>query len=302
MKKEREFNSVQIKSDSFNKIIKFEELKVLPNLDNVKKYLLCPTPGCKAKLIWVNARQPYLKALHNEDHDPKLYSHYREKGVPYHRPSQRTVRVNLPGNVILSRLDKLASSALPSSNSKNRKKSKNSKPRKVKHKTNTDVQKITAHGQLSDSSNAVSTSEINTRIGRRQINTITNKDIGLSFQMSGQVQKIEQDPTSKTFKITIKEDNAILELSLDKEYFAKETSYKNQHVYDYILDKFSTIQGPVGVGYLALITAVSTNSVAAKLTRDRSIKFFLWDKSNRRRRHYTPLELANKLKKDDQSN
>ena len=119
--------------------------------------------------------------------------------------------------------------------------------------------------------------------------------------MSGQAQKIEQDPTSKAFKITIKEDEAILELSLDTNYFAKESSYKNQHVYDYILDKFSTIQGPLGVGCLALITAVSTTSVAAKLTRDRSIKFFLWDASNRRR-HYTPLELADKLKKDDQSN
>ena len=79
MEKEREFDSVQIKSDSFNKVIKFEELKVLPNLNDVKQYLLCPTPGCNAKLIWVNARQPYLKALHNEDHDPKLCSHYREK-------------------------------------------------------------------------------------------------------------------------------------------------------------------------------------------------------------------------------
>lgn len=301
MKKEREFNSVQIKSDSFNKVIKFEELKVLPNLNNVKQYLLCPTPGCKAKLIWVNARQPYLKALHNEDHDPMLCSHYREKGAPYHRSSQRTVQVNLPGNAILSRLDRLASSALPSNNPKKRKKSKNSKSRKVKHKTNIDAQKVSTHGQLSDSSNAVSTSEINTRIGRRQINAITNKDIGLSFQMSGQAQKIERDPTSKAFKITIKEDEAILELSLDTNYFAKESSYKNQHVYDYILDKFSTIQGPLGVGCLALITAVSTTSVAAKLTRDRSIKFFLWDASNRRR-HYTPLELADKLKKDDQSN
>lgn len=301
MEKEREFDSVQVKSDSFNKVIKFEDLKVLPNLNDVKQYLLCPTPGCNAKLIWVNAKHPYLKALHNEDHDPKLCSHYREKGAPYHRSSQRTIQVNLPGNAILSRLDRLASSALPSNNPKSRKRGKNSKARKARHKTDTNTKKISTHGQLSDSSSAVSTSEISTRIGRRQINAITNKDIGLPFQMSGQAQKIEQDPTSKAFKITIKEGKAILELSLDNEYFTKEPSYKNQHVYDYILDKFSSIQGPLGVGYLALITAVSTNSVAAKLTRDRSIKFFLWDKSNRRR-HYTPLELADKLKKDDQSN
>ena len=71
MEKEREFDSVQVKSDSFNKVIKFEDLKVLPNLNDVKQYLLCPTPGCNAKLIWVNAKHPYLKALHNEDHDPK---------------------------------------------------------------------------------------------------------------------------------------------------------------------------------------------------------------------------------------
>ena len=55
MEKEREFDSVQVKSDSFNKVIKFEDLKVLPNLNDVKQYLLCPTPGCNAKLIWVNA-------------------------------------------------------------------------------------------------------------------------------------------------------------------------------------------------------------------------------------------------------
>ena len=144
MEKEREFDSVQIKSDSFNKVIKFEELKVLTNLNDVKQYLLCPTPGCNAKLIWVNARQPYLKALHNEDHDPKLCSHYREKGAPYHRSSQRTVQVNLPGNAILSRLDRLASSALPSSNPKSRKKGKDSKSRKARHKTNTDNYPIQA--------------------------------------------------------------------------------------------------------------------------------------------------------------
>ena len=137
MEKEREFDSVQVKSDSFNKVIKFEDLKVLPNLNDVKQYLLCPTPGCNAKLIWVNAKHPYLKALHNEDHDPKLCSHYREKGAPYHRSSQRTIQVNLPGNAILSRLDRLASSALPSNNPKSRKRGKNSKSRKARHKTDT---------------------------------------------------------------------------------------------------------------------------------------------------------------------
>lgn len=296
---EKEFDSAQIKNDSLNKIINFEDLKSLPNLSEIKQSLFCPTPGCNAKLIWVNAKHPYLKALHNEDHDPERCPHYHKKGAPYHRASPRTVLVNLPGNAILTRLDRLASSALPSNNPNPHKKNKHSKSQKVKHKTSTDTTKTSIHGQLSDASNAVSTSKIQTRIGRRQINAITNKDIGLSFQIAGQVQKIEQDPNSRTFKITIKEDKSTLKLILDNNYFTKEPSYQNQHVYDYILDKFSTIQGQLGVGCLALITAISTNSVIAKLTRANSIMFFLWNKSNQRG-HYTPLELADKIKKDDQ--
>lgn len=297
---EKEFESAQIKSNSLNKVTKFEELKILPNLNEVKQFLFCPTVGCNAKLIWVNAKQPYLKALHNEDHNPDVCSHYRKKGAPYHRPSQRTVLVNLSGNAILSRLDRLASSALPSSNHTIHKKSKNSKSRKVKHKTNTDSDKVSIHGQLSDLNNAVSTSKIRTRIGRRQINAITNNDIGQSFQIAGQIQKIEQNLDSQTFKITIKEDKVTLELILGNDYFSKEPSYKDQHVYDYIADKFSTIQDPLGVGCLALIITVSTNLVTAKLTRANSIKFFLWDAHNHRK-HYTPLELADKIKKDDQT-
>lgn len=298
---EKEFESAQIRSNSLNKVLKFKDLQALQNLSEIKQDLFCPTLGCNAKIIWVNATHPYLKSLHNEDHDPNICSHYRKKGSPYHRSSQRTVPVNLPGTMILARLDRLASDALPSNSSRHRKKSKHSRTQKFSHKTHTDTNKVSTHGQLSNLSNASLTSKIPTRIGRRQINAITNNDIGLSFQIAGQVQRIEQDLSNQVFKIIIKDGKAVLELILDDNYFAKEPSYKNQHVYDCLQKGFSTIQGPLGVGFLALITAVSTNSIVAKLTRANSIKFFLRDTPNHRR-HYTPLELATKIKKDDQTN
>lgn len=299
MAKEKEFDFVEIKSDSFNKVIKFEELKALQNLNKIKQFLFCPTPGCSAKLIWVNAKQPYLKALHNKDHNPDVCPHYREKGVPYRRSSQRTVLVNLPGNAILARLDRLASSALPLNNNQPHKKDHSSKSRKTTHKIKTDSNKISTHGQLSDLSNAIQTSKIHTRISRKQINAITDKDVGSTFQIAGQVQKFEQVHNSQEFKITIQENKVTLKLILDNDYFTKEPSYQQQHVYDCISNNFLKIQGPLGIGCLALIISVSTNLVIAKLTRANSIKFFLWDTSNHRR-HYTPLLLANKIKKDDQ--
>lgn len=296
----REFNSVLIKNDVIKQVIDFDELKNSPDLTSIKHSLYCPIKDCDAKLIWVNAKHPYLKSAHNEDHNPSKCPHYREKGVPFHRPSQRSIPVNLPPDGILARLDRLAPHALPSNKKKVKKNNKHASRREA-HKIDTDVKRITVHGQLSDSSTAILTSKIPTRIQIRQINSITDKDIGSTFQIFGQIKQIDYIESKQVFHILISSNHSNLLLILGKKYFVKESTYKNKHVYEYILANYSSLRGPIGIGCLPIITNINDNKVViGELTRAHSIKFFCWDEKYEKRHHYTPLEFADKLKKDDQ--
>lgn len=89
--------------DSSGKLISFKIIKNSKNLDKLRYELTCPTKNCKAKLSYVAAGKPYLKARNKSRHSS--FCRYQNDEVEYRKKQRRKLLVSLDENSVYSRLD-----------------------------------------------------------------------------------------------------------------------------------------------------------------------------------------------------
>jgi hypothetical protein len=214
-------------------------------------YLFCPTELCDAKLVFVlrTSKPSYFRTWKGHNHNESCLYHFERIANKTGKRTEETISVQMSNNQKRNALKEAYELSQLTDEDLERRKQLSEKRKRTKKKPITSGKEATTQLEISlndeDFQSSGELKQRQPRLLKRNINTLTQTDIGKPRVLTGVIEQIIEDESTILMKIY--KGNKMVSVKFEEAFFANSPNYKGlfYHITEFIADQDGIF---VGIG------------------------------------------------------